>query len=346
MIKSAELDNGILKNITVKIQQESLPKYAIGCVDILNSDGTVNETVYTASTSLNADMPHIDTSNTSYGQTIIMNFDNVIIPSGGNYRAYVKGIDNGQEPSASDTMYSSYYTKPAAVITSLMNEKFDYAENSSVVNQGTPKWEFAVSASQKSYVVAAKDNKKGIKIATDGSGTYSLCKQFTDYVKINDGKIKLHFEINYTYGRFILKLNQSTKTASFMNGLEALTAKDGELFLPDGTSAGSIKTGKWTDIDIVLDIDRGVETVYIAGNDGVSCNIAKLQTADKADTEKLLPIAGISVSYVQNPSTIIAYPFEAYISDLTADKIETDTPQINVTASSEDNKKRYSFRQR
>lgn len=30
-------------------------------------------------------MPHIDTSNTSYGQTVIMNFDNVTIPSSGNY---------------------------------------------------------------------------------------------------------------------------------------------------------------------------------------------------------------------------------------------------------------------
>ncbi len=335
MIKAAELDNNVLKNITVKIQQESLPKYAIGCVDILNSDGTVKETLYTTSTSLNANMPYIDTSNTSYGQIVTMNFENAQIPTDGSYRAYIKGVDNGQKPSESDIMYSSYYTEPATVISSLMNENFDYAENSSVVNQGSPKWEFSGSASQKEYTTTIKDNEKCMKIAMDGNGTYSLCRQFFDYTKVNDGKIKLHFQINYSYGKFIVKLNKTTKTASFMNGLEALTVNDGEMFLPDGTSAGNIKTGKWTDIDVIFDIDCGTETVYIAGNDGVSCNIEKLQTENKTDAEQLLPVVGISFTYVQNPSTIVAYPFEAHITDLMIDKVETDTPQINVDISSE-----------
>ncbi len=332
MIKSAEIDNGILTNITVKIQQEGLPKYAIGCADILNPDETVRETVYTSSTSLNENMPHIDTSNTTYGQIITMNFDNISIPPDCSYRLYIKGIDNGQEPSLSDTMYSSYYTEPPKIIESLINEEFNYTQNSSIVNQGTPKWEFAGSASQKSYKTAIKDNEKCINISTDGSGTYSLCKQFSNYTKITDGKLKLHLQLNYLYGRFIIKLNQTAKTASYMNGLEALTVNDGEIILPNGTSAGNIKTGKWTDIDIILDIDRGTETIYIAGNDGISCNIPMLQTSNKTDAEKLLPITGISFTYVQNPSTIVAYPFDAYISELMLDKTENDTPQIKILA--------------
>ncbi|MGM9937881.1 MAG: hypothetical protein ACI38A_11095, partial [Candidatus Ornithomonoglobus sp.] len=346
MVKGVNAENGTLKSMTVKVQG-AMNAYAQGCADILDENGDTVSTVYTSSTDVNNAIGHIDNTSAKYGDIVIMYFDDTQIPEGGSYRVYLKGKENGAQLPG-DEYYSSVYTAPEAVkdylITSadgISAECFAYSDGESIVGQGANStsganaWVFAGSSSVKQYHTAAKDNVSGAVFSQNGSGTYALCKFFNGYKQISGGKIKLHFQINYSYGSFTLKLNQSGKIASWMDGLEILRVADGEVLIPDGTSAGKIKTAKWTDVDVTLDIDRGIAEASIAGSDGVSCDIDKLQTSSWSDTELILPIKGFTVTYTKNPSTIPSYPFEFYMTDLLVTTVESETPKVNISTVSE-----------
>lgn len=349
MVRSVSVENSTLKSITVKVQG-AMNSYAQGCADILNADGSVKETVYTVSTDINSTISHIDNTAAKYGDIVTMYFDgNITIPQGGSYRVYLKGKENGAELPGNE-YYSSIYNEQEAVKDYLMTstdgktaECFAYNNSGENIvdkgadsSSGTNKWQFAGSSNTKQYHIAEKDNMNGAIFAQNGSGTYSLCKFFNGYKQISNGKVKLHFQINYISGNFTLKFNQSGKIASSMEGLEILRIADGEVQLCDGSSAGKIKTAKWTDIDITIDIDRGVEEASIAGGDNVSCNIDKLQTSSWSDVEYLLPMKGFTITYTANPSTIPSYPFEFYMTDLLVTTVDSETPQININSVTED----------
>lgn len=349
MVKDVRVENGRLISITVMIQGY-MNAYAQGCADILDKNGNTKSVVYTVSTDVNEDIGHIDNTSAQYGDIVTMYFDNAEIPEDGSYRVYLKSKENGAELPG-DEFYSSIYDEPAAVEEYLLTSQdgrtpdcFEYGldEGSNIVGNGADNannvnaWEFAGSANVKNYSTAVKDGETCAALSQNGSGTYTLCKFFNDYKQISDGKIKLHFRINYVYGSFTLKLNQSGRIASWMDGIEILRVADGEVLLCDGTSAGKIKTSAWTDIDVTLDIDRGISEVSIAGGDAISCNIAKLQTSSWIDTEDILPIKGLTIMYTATTSTIPSYPFEFYITDLLITSVETITSQVMVSAVSAD----------
>ena len=346
MVKSVDAENGVLNSMTVKVQG-NMNAYAQGCADILDADGEVVNTVYTTYTNVNSEIGHIDNTSAKYGDIVVMYFDSIAIPDGGSYCVYLKGKENGAELPG-DEYYSSKYYEPDSVVSYLItsadgagSECFDYGIETGLIGTGANSasganaWGFAGSSSGKQYNVTEKDGTNCAVLAQNGDGTYTLCKYFNNYEKVSDGKIKLHFQINYTYGSFTMKLLQSSKIASWVDGLEILRIADSEVLLCDGTSAGKIKTSKWTDIDVTLDIDRGISEISIAGGEPVSCNVEKLQTSSWSDTELILPIKGIAVTYTKNPSTIPSYPFEFYITDLLVTSVETTTPQVTVTTVSD-----------
>ena len=121
--------------------------------------------------------------------------------------------------------------------------------------------------------------------------------------------------MNYSYGSFVIRLTSSQKTGSYLNGIKNIIVRDGELSFEDGTELGKVKTGKWTDIDLTLDLIKGEQSVSVAGGEPVTIAIDKLKSENAADTDGILPIRGFGISHLETGSTIPSYSFEAYFAD-------------------------------
>lgn len=348
MVKAVDAQNNKLNSMTVKVQGD-MSKYALGVGEILDSGGNAVKTIYTTSTSTNEEIGHIDNTASKYGDIITMYFDSAQndILVGGTYRVYLLPIENGASIPDSEPMYSSVYTQPSAVIAKLItssdgngSEMFNYSvdEGKSIKDQGSDsssgavKWQYAGSASSVALNKETKDNMTSVHLYSNGTGTYALTKFFNNYRTVSNGVVHVHFQINHEYGWYGIKLASTAKAGSWMDGIQILSMEDGILKLYDGTEAGAVKNGEWTDVDVWLDLDRCTETVSVAGGEKVSCQIAKLETSDKSAITSLLPLRGFTVIYTKYPSLSPSYAFDTYITDLAVDCIETETPKVNVNA--------------
>ena len=347
MVKSADTSNGRLNSMTVKVQG-NMDKYALGVAEIINENGETVKTIYTKSTNKNSAIGHIDNTACEYGEIVTMYFDESenMLDSGYSYKAYVLPIENGADKPDSEPRYSSIYTVPAEVIDKLItsqdgngSEMFDYAINNgdTIKDQGANSasgataWQLVGSATAQTFEKTVKDKLTAAHLYTNANGTFTPTKFFNGGKTVSNGKIHLHFQLNHTYGQFGIKLTTSTKAASSMNGMQILTVNDGLIKLYDGTEAGEVKGGKWTDVDVWIDLDRYTEEISIGGGDKVSCRIDKLDTSDKNALTSFIPIRGMSIALSGNSGMATA-AFDAYITDLSVSTVENDTPKINVTA--------------
>ena len=350
MVKDVEVSDNKLVSMTVKVQG-TLGKYAQGTAEILDENGEVAATLYTVSTDINQAIGHIDNTAARYGDVVVMYFDqndsNNVLGEGYTYKAYVLPIENGADMPDSEPKYSSVYTEQPAVLEYLITgtdgvsaDMFDYGvdEGTDIAGlgansqTGTNSWLYVGSSSYTKHETAVKDGMTAADLYNNGSGTFSLSRYFNGYKTISSGKVHMQMQMSFMLGAYNIKLTNTAKAASWMDGITVMSVNDGYVYMYDGTQAGQLKTGKWTDIDIWVDLDRGTEIISIAGDDPVTCNIDRLQTSNADDAASLLPIRGINVIYTAHPSTIVSYTFETYITDLSVTSIETDTPQINVQA--------------
>ncbi|MGN0164262.1 MAG: hypothetical protein ACI4EA_11910, partial [Candidatus Ornithomonoglobus sp.] len=256
-------------------------------------------------------------------------------------------IENGADKPDSEPRYSSEYTKQPAVLSNLISgsdgvssEMFDYGVDDGTYigglgansQTGTNNWQYVGSSSYTKYVTAVKDGMTAVDLYNNGSGTFSLTKYFNGYQTVDSGKVHMHFQAAFLLGAFTVKLTNTAKAASWMDGMTVMSVGDGTVYMYDGTAAGQLKNGKWTDVDIWIDLDRGTESISVAGDEPVMCDIEKLQTSNKSDADSLLPLRGLNFIYTSHPSTIVSYTFETYITDLSVTSVETDTPQVTAEA--------------
>lgn len=348
MVKAVDSSNGALNSMSVKVQGE-MSKYAQGVAEILNQNNEAVKTIYTVSTDKNPAIGHIDNTSAQYSEIITMYFDRSenLLESGYTYKVYLLPLENGADQPESGPYYSSIYTQPPQILEKLItstdgsgSECFDYTieEGASIRNQGgnsasgAVQWQFAGSATAQTYAKTIKDGQTAAHLYTNGSGTYALTKFFNSGKNIASGKIHMHFQINHTYGYFGIKLTSSTKIGSWMEGMQVLSVEDGILKLYDGTEAGAVKGGKWTDVDVWIDLDRCTQTVSIAGGDPVTGTVKQLDTSDKSAVASLLPVRGLSIMYMDDPNSLSNFAFDTYLTDLSIATVETNTPQINVNA--------------
>ncbi|MGN0107988.1 MAG: hypothetical protein ACI4A5_09890, partial [Hominilimicola sp.] len=353
MVKSVDTSDGKLNSMTVKVQG-NMTKYAQGVAQILDASGNTVATLYTKTTDKNGAIGHIDNTAAKYGELVTMYFDtndnNNSLPEGYSYKAYLLPIENGADKPDSEPYYSSIYTEPPEITSYLItgtdgksSEMFDYSVDEGTYigglgadgNSGTTNWAYVGSSNNVKYVTATKDDMTAVDLYNNGSGTFSLTKYFNNYQTVESGKVHLHFQASFILGAFTVKLTNSAKAASWMDGITVMSVGDGYVYMYDGTEAGQLKNGKWTDIDVWIDLDRGEESISIAGSDIVKCDIDKLQTSNKSDANSLLPLRGVNFIYTSHPSTIVSYTFETYITDLSVTSVETDMPQVTADASVE-----------
>ena len=346
MVKSVDVSDGKLNSMTVKVQG-AMNKYALGVAEILDEGGSTVKTIYTKSTDINSSIGHIDNSGAKYGDIITMYFDESenTLENGYSYKVYLLPIDNGASKPDSKPMYSSVYTEQPKVLSYLISgtdgkssEMFDYnvEEGTDIAGlganttTGTNTWQYVGSSSYTKHNTAVKDTMTAVDLYNNGSGTFSLTKYFNNYSTVSSGKVHMHFQAAFILGSFTVKLTTSTKAASWMDGMTVMSVSDGYVHMYDGTEAGQLKNGKWTDIDIWIDLDRGTESVSIAGGEPTECDIAQLQTTNINDTASLIPLRGVNFIYTAHPLTSVSYTFETYITDLSVTSVETDTPQVTA----------------
>lgn len=325
-----------VESIQVMVQG-NMQYYAIGAVDILDTEGNVVKTAYSKSTDKNPLIDHIDNVASQYGEVYTMYFDKTetVMGEGQSVRAYTVAVETGEAPT--DEKYSSYYI-PHETETTLISESF--AEGISGWNQGG-------SAVVKETAYAEKDGKKAIKLVTNGSGTYNVYKRFNNNAEVSNGILKLHFMINYSYGNLTLKLTPATATGSYVAGAKTINIIDGMLKFDDkntaelGTDIGKLKTGKWTDVDCTLDFINGTETVSVAGGTPETIPIAKLNSENTDDLSDYAPVRGLAIAYMATGSTIPSYSFEVYLADVTVEMIKTMLPKYNINASVADGQSEY-----
>lgn len=349
MVKSVDTAGGKLNSMTVKVQG-NMNKYAQGVGELLDTDGNLIKTVYTVSTSTNEAIGHIDNTASKYGDTVTMYFNDTenTIPDHGTYRVYLLPLENGAEQPDQEPMYSSIYTQPQGIIDKLItsadgtgSEMFGYPidegesirEQGANASSGAVKWQYAGSASSIKLNKETKNGMTSAHLYTNGTGTYALTKFFNGGKTVTDGVVHLHMQLNHTYGWYGIKLASTAKAGSWMDGIQIASVEDGALKLYDGTTvAGRLKSGSWTDVDVWIDLDRCTETVSVAGGEKVSCKIEKLDTSDKNEIASLIPLRGFTMIYTKYPSLSPSYAFDTYITDLSVNTVETNTPQIRVNA--------------
>lgn len=310
--------------MTVTVQGD-MSYYARGAVDILDAGGSVIKTYYSSSTDVNPLIDHIDNTAYTYGQEYKLYFASADIPDNCTYRAYVVPVENnGGNPVEGEKNYSPYYTAPAASREILMTSDVSTA------------WKCGGSATTKASEIADKNGKPSFRFTENGTGSYTAVKRFDNNSEVTNGIIKLHFNLCHEYGSYILRLGTSTKEGSFLEGMKTLNMKDGVLYSCDeSTEIGKVKAGKFTPIDVTLDLINGTQTVSIAGSDPVVCEIDKLKSSSADDTADILPIRSFGINSMATGSTIPSYSFEAYISDIDIHTEECTLPKYKVNAVSE-----------
>ena len=325
-VSKASAECTVIDYISLKVQGD-MQYYARGAVDIIDKNNNVIDTYYSVSTDINSDIDHIDNTACKYGEIYKMYFDNAVIPDECTYRAYAVPVENnGDEPVEGEKNYSSYCYKEDETDTLLLSEHFTDAESG---------WGAGGSATTKYNEIADKDGISALKTGNNGSGSYNLYKRFNNNAEVSSGIIKLHFAMNYSYGSFVIRLTSSQKTGSYLNGIKNIIVRDGELSFEDGTELGKVKTGKWTDIDLTLDLIKGEQSVSVAGGEPVTIAIDKLKSENAADTDGILPIRGFGISHLETGSTIPSYSFEAYFADIDIKTTVCDIPQYIITAQSD-----------
>lgn len=308
--------------ISFKVQGD-MQYYARGAVDIIDKNNNVLDTYYSVSTDINGDIDHIDNTACQYGEIYKMYFDNAVIPSDCTYRAYAVPVENnGDKPVEGENNYSSYRYQDAETDTILLSEHFTDGESG---------WSIGGSATTKYNEIVHKDGMTALKTGNNGSGSYNLYKRFNNNEELSSGIIKVNFGMNYSYGSFIIRLTSSQKTGSYLNGIKNIVMRDGVLSFEDGTELGKVKTGKWTDIDLTLDLIKGEQSMSVAGGTPVTIAIDKLNSENAADTEGILPIRGFGISHLETGSTIPSYSFEMYLSEFTAKTIKCPISEYMVT---------------
>ncbi len=330
IVKSAEITDGAAVSMTV-MAQGNMQYYALGAVDILDSNGNVLRTAYTVSTDVNPLIDHIDNTECSYGEIYTMYFDTseTAIAEGETVRFYTLALPSGADEPL-DEMYSSYYV-PDDIDTVLLSE--DFAD-------GIDAWSTAGSASSETSY-EEKDGYNAVKLTENGSGTYNAYRRFDGNAEADNGIIKLHFMINCSYGTFTVKLTPDTKASSYVNGVKLINFTDSTVTAADGTEIGQIKTGKWTDIDCVLNLIDGTESISIAGGTPVTAAIDELTSESASDVSSILPLRGFVVAYVSTGSTIPSYSFETYLTDISVTSLACEIPAYTVTAAAYDGCESY-----
>ena len=272
VIKNAEFTDGILKNITAKVEHYSgLEKkdipYAVAVAEILNSDGEVIGT-YQSTVSTKYDT-------TNGNGTFNLVFDNVTteLPENGSYKIWLQGFTNDNELMEGDNYrISDYYTPESISDTYLIgdledietSDTFSYfgVKNGSDLS-GNNGW-YLVGSSERSATIESGGYARLEKKST--SGSYVLYRTFSSEVK--SSKIVLSEDMYYENGyiKTVLSNKTSTPNSGYKQSITCFTISEkGKLSDSDGNELCDMPKNEWVHIEYELDMDYGTQSLTLNG---------------------------------------------------------------------------------
>jgi uncharacterized repeat protein (TIGR02543 family) len=272
VIKNAEFTDGILKNITAKVEHYSgLEKkdipYAVAVAEILNSDGEVIGT-YQSTVSTKYDT-------TNGNGTFNLVFDNVTteLPENGSYKIWLQGFTNDNELMEGDNYrISDYYTPESISDTYLIgdledietSDTFSYfgVKNGSDLS-GNNGW-YLVGSSERSATIESGGYARLEKKST--SGSYVLYITFSSEVK--SSKIVLSEDMYYENGyiKTVLSNKTSTPNSGYKQSITCFTISEkGKLSDSDGNELCDMPKNEWVHIEYELDMDYGTQSLTLNG---------------------------------------------------------------------------------
>lgn len=270
VIKNAEFTDGILKNITAKVEHYSgLEKkdipYAVAVAEIINSDGNIIGT-YQSTVSTKYDT-------TNGNGTFNMVFDNVddVLPDGGSYRIWIQGFtDDNELMNGDDYRISDYYTPESISDTYLIGDledieipdTFSYfgVKNGSDLS-GNNGW-YLVGSSERLATIEnggyARLEKKS------ASGSYVLYKAFSS--EVQSSKIVLSEDMYYENGyiKTVLSNKTNSPNSGYKQSITCFTINEnGKITDSDGNELCDIPKNEWAHIEYALDMDYGTQSLTV-----------------------------------------------------------------------------------
>ena len=325
--------------------QDSFSNYASGVVEVLNSDGEVEGTYIT--------YDHLD--NTNAKGTYTLSFaapegeeDDYVIPAleeDQTYRAYIWTRPIGAISDVKHTIMSeedggiqlsAIYT-PTDIEAYLLPgsaggiEDFNYRGSSKLTDNA--KWIYGGSNGS-DFTLGKDGDRTYTTVKADGTGSANSWTLRRAFENVTDGtgyegKYMVDFEINYSSGSnaaFILS-EKENKGSPFLEGarITMFTIGANGVVTIDGKEAGTLPVMTWVNVKYIIDMDRGVASLSVAGGDPVEISLPVYDTFDIPDTA--------SYRFFGITQTAAGTVFDFKMANLTVAKLKQKLPEKTATVS-------------
>lgn len=300
VVKDVELnENNEFVNMTAYVQA-SFSNYALGVVDIYDENDELSRQIVT--------VEHID--NTNGTGTKVLAFDAVnppVLAEGETYKAYLWSCDMTEDKLIPEDeggeMLSSVYT-PTDIDTYLLTnedgdgpEDFDYygaiyeGDNASSLS-GFNNWTLGGSAGA-TLTLGIDGETKYANVITDGvkggnanQGSFYVTRALNETIGTS-GKYMISADVKYVSGggmNFRLVRGVTDKAPWGTDSLTAFTVGADGKVTANGTEVGTISGVKFTNVQWILDMDRGIASISVGGDDAVEYEVANYTTTETTIT--------------------------------------------------------------
>lgn len=271
-------DDGTVNHVdvTTRAAEISMDSYGAIIITIYNADGTEKGKLYAVNQVDNTGWP------ISLGQQTVSVFrGDTLLEEGDTYSAVVVEADADVQPIDGGAVYSAVY-KPTDIAEQLLinerneeqYENFDYygakynGMSTDYIGFNDNGWSYIGSSTRTTYFNAAGDTKY-VTFTSDGAGSYHPVKTLAKEIGTS-GRYMFSADLQWISGEgmtFKLVTGHDNNHRGGTEGLVLFTiGKDGKI-TSNGKDVGTISSSSFTNVQYILDIDRGIATVSVGGNE-------------------------------------------------------------------------------
>ncbi len=271
-------DDGTIKqvDVTTRAAEIKMESYGAIIITINNADGTEKGKLYAVN--------QVDNS-TGYGPQTVSNFraepDGLKLEEGDTYSVVVVEADANVQPVTNGAVYSSVY-KPTDVAEQLLvnerneekYENFDYygatydGKTTDYIGLNDNGWSWIGSAAH-SFYLNESGGTKYVTITSDGGGSFYPVKNLAKTIGTS-GRYMFSADLQYLSGEGMTFKLVTGHDNNHRGGTESLilftVGKDGKI-TSNGKDIGTISTTGFTNVQYILDTDKGTATVSVGGNE-------------------------------------------------------------------------------
>lgn len=268
-------DDGTVKQVDVTKREAEIKMDSYGAIiiTIYKADGTEKGKLYAIN--------QVDNSTEHGPQTVSAFRGDTILEEGDTYSAVVVEADADVKPVSNGKVYSAVY-KPTDIVEHLITnerneegyENFDYygakydGKTTDYLNLNGSGWSHIGSAAHTTYLNESGSTKY-VTFTSGGDGSYYPVRELDKEIG-SSGRYMFSADLQYISGEgmtFKLVTGHNNNHRGGTEGLVLFTVgKDGKI-TSNGKDIGTISSTGFTNVQYILDIDRGTATVSVGGNE-------------------------------------------------------------------------------